>query len=266
MKLLLPLAAGLLAALPLHADDLAGILAPVDATASGAQTAKPGAPAQPAAATAAPRTLEEKDVLAALRQELTNRLGLDGNLQLGFTDPWGSLRIPATGDWKLTVTQLPPSRLASTAIVRFRIDVDGNKVGEWQTILRAQLWKPVWVASRPLDRGGELDPSLCSVQSVDVLREKQALVPAETDLSLYEMAQTVSQERPLAWRDISPRPLVRKGQTVEVVASEGSLHISMKGLALGSAGQGETVLVRNPDSRNSFTARVVSPNTVQVEF
>jgi flagella basal body P-ring formation protein FlgA len=150
--------------------------------------------------------------------------------------------------------------------VSFRIDAADSPIGEWQTILRAQLWKTVWVATRRLDRGTQLDQSLCSVQSVDVLRERQSLVPAETDLSLYEMAQTLSQERPLAWRDIVTRPLVRKGQMVEVVAIDGTLHISMKGLALANAGQGEAVLVRNLDSKSNITARVVSANTVQVEF
>jgi len=267
MKLLAPiLAAGLATAFPLFgADDLSGILAPIDSQA-GAPAAPTTAAAANAPAAATTRTIEEKDVLDALQKELTARLGLEGALQLAFAQPWGSVNLPSGADWNLTITQVPPGKLASTALVSFRILSGGRQVGEWQTIFRAQLWKPVWVATRRLDRGAQIDPSVLNVQSVDVLREKQALVPAETDLSLYEMAQTVSQERPLAWRDIAARPLVRKGQVVEVVANDGALHISMKALALANAAQGETVLVRNLDSKNNITARVVNANTVQVEF
>jgi flagella basal body P-ring formation protein FlgA len=247
------------------AEDLAGILAPVAATpaaATGVAAATDGL--SPAAEH--PRVLEEKDVLAALQKEIASRLGLEGDLRLAFAQPWGAVRLPELGEWKLTITQLPPAGFASTALVRFRIDLGEKRLGEWQTILRAQVWKPVWIATRRLDRGVTLDSSLCSARQIDVLREKQPMVPIDTDLSLYEMAQTLSQERPLAWRDITLRPLVRKGQTVEVIVNDGALHITMKGLALSSAGHGESVIIRNPDSRSNFTARVVSPNTVQVKF
>jgi len=51
-----------------------------------------------------------------------------------------------------------------------------------------------------------------------------------------------------------------------VIVSEGSLNITMKGLALGTAGAGEMVSIRNPDSRKDFQAKVVGINTVQVKF
>jgi flagella basal body P-ring formation protein FlgA len=80
------------------------------------------------------------------------------------------------------------------------------------------------------------------------------------------MAQTVSQERPLSWRDIALRPLVRKGQLVDVVVAEGGMNISMKGISLGNGGAGEMVSVRNLDSRKEFSAKVINLNTVQVKF
>jgi flagella basal body P-ring formation protein FlgA len=150
--------------------------------------------------------------------------------------------------------------------VRFHIESGGNQVGSWQEILRASLWRPVWVATRRLDRGATPDASSCGLKNIDTLAENLSYVPADTDLSIYEMAQGVGQDRPLTSRDLSLRPLVRKNQLVDVIVSEGSLNITMKGLALGTAGAGEMVGIRNPDSRKDFQAKVVGINTVQVKF
>jgi flagella basal body P-ring formation protein FlgA len=72
--------------------------------------------------------------------------------------------------------------------------------------------------------------------------------------------------RVLTWRDISRRPLVRKGDTVEVSAVDGALTITMKAVAMENGAQGDTVTIRNPDSRRDFSAQVVDENRVQVRF
>ena len=59
---------------------------------------------------------------------------------------------------------------------------------------------------------------------------------------------------------------MRKGDLVDVTASEGALSISMKALAMQNGAQGEAVTVRNLDSRKDFTAIVVDENHVQIRF
>ena len=160
----------------------------------------------------------------------------------------------------------PNGGLTSTSQVRFQIESGGKTIGDWQLSVRAQIWRPIWFSTRRLDRGEIPDGSICSPKNFDILSEKLSFVPADTDLSVYEMAQTVSQERPLSWRDIALRPLVKKGQLVDVVVAEGALNISMKGISLGNGGAGEMVSVRNIDSRKEFSAKVININTVQVKF
>jgi flagella basal body P-ring formation protein FlgA len=76
----------------------------------------------------------------------------------------------------------------------------------------------------------------------------------------------VNAGRVLTWRDITRRPLVRKGDVVEVSAGDGQLLITMKALAMENGAQGDTVTVRNPVSRKDFAAMVVDENRVQVRF
>ena len=244
------------------AQQLSGILTPLDAAPALSTSTSKTTPAR----INGPRTIEEKDVLAVIERELTTQLNLDGELRLTFARPWAPVRLENGADWKLAITQLPAGGLASSPLLRFRVEAAGRTLGEWQMVVRAQLWKSVWVANRRLDRGQTIEPSFCTAQSIDVLRERQALVPAETDLSLYELAQTLSQERPLAWRDITARPLVRKGQQVDVVAKDGAITLNMKATAMSNGGAGEAVIIRNPTSRKDFSARVTGANTVQVVF
>jgi flagella basal body P-ring formation protein FlgA len=79
-------------------------------------------------------------------------------------------------------------------------------------------------------------------------------------------ARPIPAGRTLTWRDIARRPLVKKGELVEVTAVDGPLAVSMKALAMENGAQGDTVTVRNPESRKDFAAMVVSENRVQVRF
>jgi flagellar basal body P-ring formation protein FlgA len=100
---------------------------------------------------------------------------------------------------------------------------------------------------------------------VDLFRERDAL-PAAVGDQTFVFARAINPGRVVTWRDIARRPLVKKGDMVEVSAAEGNLSISMKALALQSGAQGEAVTLRNLESRKDFTAFVVDENHVQVRF
>jgi flagella basal body P-ring formation protein FlgA len=232
-----------------------------------AATFQKSEPAAPAVVTSLGMvTIGEREIVDALQRELTARYSLEGDLKLSLSQDWKPLELRNGRDWKLVIDQAPLGGLSSRSQVRFHIESGGNQFGSWQELLRASLWRPVWVATRRLDRGVTPDASSCGLKNIDTLAENLSYVPADTDLSIYEMAQGVGQDRPLTSRDLSLRPLVRKNQLVDVIVSEGSLNITMKGLALGTAGAGEIVGIRNPDSRKDFQAKVVGINTVQVKF
>ncbi len=255
----------------LSASELGSILSPVAYAPAQSPAASfadsHSAPQTPAVLTAnGQSSLVERDVIAALQRELVARYSIEGDLKLSFLQPWKPLPISNAQDWKLVVDLAPNGGLTSTSQVRFHIESGGKTVGDWLLSVRAQIWRPIWFSTRRLDRGEIPDGSICSPKNFDILSEKLSFVPADTDLSVYEMAQTVSQERPLSWRDISLRPLVKKGQLVDVVVAEGALNISMKGISLGNGGAGEMVSVRNIDSRKEFSAKVINVNTVQVKF
>ena len=109
------------------------------------------------------------------------------------------------------------------------------------------------------------DPGLLDVRRVDIFHERD-VVPASVGDRTFIFSRALSAGRLLTWRDIGRRPLVRKGELVEVSVAEGQLNISMKGLAMQNGAQGEAVQVRNLESKKEFTAFVIDENRVQVRF
>jgi flagella basal body P-ring formation protein FlgA len=159
----------------------------------------------------------------------------------------------------------PPHVLAPQMIVRVRLTVAQRNLGEWNLPVRAQLWSDALVARTPVARGQLLDTTLFDVRRTDFIRDKDA-IPAGSDLSNLTIARGVEAGALLSWRDVTRRSLVQRGSRIDVVAADGALSITMKGLAMQSGALGETIVVRNPDSRRDFSAVVIAENQARVSF
>lgn len=242
---------------PLHSlrPWLLAVLASLALASAG--RAEPEAPAAPQT----PFTRDE--LIAALTRALAGHFNFEGELQLELIRPWTPPTRVAS-DWQLAVVEFP-SVPSSSMMARCRVVADGNSVAEVTFVVRAQLWREAWVAKLPFAAGATFDPAGLETRRVDSLRERDALPAAVGDRS-YVLARAVPAGRLLTWRDIMRRPLVKKGDLVDVAAIEGTLVVTMKALAMENGAQGDTVTVRNPESRKDFAAMVIDENRVQVRF
>jgi flagella basal body P-ring formation protein FlgA len=220
-----------------------------------------GAPLASAAPAPAPYT--DDQLITALQRDLAGYFRLDGDLELQMLRPWAP---PATqaSTWDVVVTEYPqvPS---GTMVVRCRVLGDGATVDDTTLVLRAALWRDAWFARQPLAAGAMFDPAVLEARRVDCFRERNALPAAAGDRS-FIFARQVPADRLLSWNDIARRPLVRKGEIVDVVASEGMLFVSLRALALENGAQGDLVVVRNIESHKDISAVVVADNRVEVSF
>jgi len=218
-------------------------------------------PAPAGIVSAAP--LAQDQFLAALNRDLAAHFNLTGELTLELLRPWTPPARTAVS-WQVVVAEYPVVA-ASSMLVRCRVLADGVTVGEASLVLRASLWRDVWAARTPQPLGATFDATQLETRRVDVFRERDAL-PADVGDSSFIFTRALTANRLLSWRDISRRPLVRKGEMVEVAATEGTLLITLKGLAMENGAQGDTVTVRNLDSKRDIHAQVVAENRVQVRF
>jgi flagella basal body P-ring formation protein FlgA len=212
---------------------------------------------------AGPTPLTQEFFLAALTREISTHYNFEGDLQLDLLRLWTSPARVAT-NWEVTVQEFPAVP-ASSMLVRCRIVADGALVGDTSLMLRAALWRDAWATRQPLTAGMTFDPGMLEARRVDTLRERD-LLPAVVGDKSYIFARGIPGGRMLTWHDIARRPLVRKGGTVEVSAADGLLNVSMKALAMENGAQGDTITVRNPESRRDFAATVIDENHVQVRF
>ena len=208
--------------------------------------------------------LTSEKLIAALGRDLTAHFNLEGDLQLELLRAW----TPPTRSaavWVVSVVEFP-SVASASMLVRVRLFADGQPVtaaADGALVLRASLWRDAWVARLPLTVGGAFDPAALEVRRVDLFREREVLPAAVGDRS-FIFTRSVAAGRLLTWRDIARRPLVRKGDFVEVSATSGLLLVTMKAQAMENGAQGETVTVRNPVSQKNFSAVVTDENRVQV--
>jgi flagella basal body P-ring formation protein FlgA len=201
--------------------------------------------------------------VAALSRELSAHFNLEGDLQLELLRAWTPPALVAN-DWQVAITEYP-SVASSAMMVRCRLLADGATAAELTLTLRAALWRDAWVTRQPVTTGATFDPAVLEARRIDLFRERDAL-PAAVGDQTFVFTRGVNTGRVITWRDIARRPLVKKGDMVEVSAFDGNLAISMKALALQSGAQGEAVTLRNLESRKDFTAFVIDENRVQVRF
>lgn len=208
--------------------------------------------------------LTAEEALTTITRQLQDRYSPEGELKLQIASRWGRILVP--NEYELTIVDYPAAGLSSAFVARCKLTAKGQALGDFPVSLRAQLWREVWVAEGRLDRGQVLDRSLISAQKIDVLRERETPLSSDIDPTIYDLAQSVAPGHPLTRRDVSERPVIHKGEVVEVVARQGAFAIRMKALALENGVSQELIKMRNIESRKDFTAQVINESQVEVHF
>lgn len=207
--------------------------------------------------------LAHEEFVAALSRDLCSHYNLEGDLQVDLPRSWTPPDRVAH-NWQVQLGEYP-TLPSGSMLVHCRLLADGEVAADSTLLLHASLWREVWLARQPLGTGTTFDPTLLDTRRVDLLHERDVIPSAVGDRT-FVFVRTIQAGQLLTWRDLARRPLIRKGDVVEVSASEGMLSVTMKALAMQNGAMGEAVTVRNLDSRKDFTAFVVDENHVQVRF
>ncbi len=229
--------------------------------AQSADATLPATPAAASASVAAPAS--EHPWLATLSALLVDRYHAAGELRLSWQRPPAA----ASADAELELVNAP-AVLAPQIVVLVRARDASGRVAEHSLLLRAELLRDAWILRQPATIGSPLVPAALESARVDALRERDALV-LDTSSAVapeFDFARAVPAGRVLVWRDVVRRPLVRRGQPVDVVATDGALTVSLRAVALHDAARGDSVRVRNPDSKKEFVATVTAESRASIRF
>ena len=211
------------------------------------------------------KILTESELVDAIEKDFPRRFPFKGELKVSLSRPWVPLKLPGQ-DFFAECIQIAGNGLSNNMSFVLRVVSDGKIVGEWPMQVRVELWQDVWIASQRLDKATVLETSLLSQRRLDVLREFVAPLTVDQEVQGFEVNQPVQAGRPITRRDIVEKTVVKKGQLVDAVASEGGLNIRMRAMAMEAGPAGAVIRVRNIDSQKEFVAQVLNENQVQVRF
>ena len=208
------------------------------------------------------RALGEAELRDLLTATLQGEVVKDrGELELRFSRPWSPVNVPDE-PIALKLLDVPATGVTPNFIARFEITAGTERVGPWQVVLQARLWREVLVAKSTLKRGGPLSGAEVTAERRDVisLREPlEAVALSDPSLDLYE---GVPSGQTVLARHVRARAVVQRGQIVDAFMREGSMSISLKVEALGDGATGQTIRVRNPKTKREFYAKIQDEQTV----
>ena len=201
--------------------------------------------------------------------ELTNgiqqRHRLEGDFKLTPRERWNAFYVPG-GDWRVEVVETIPSKLGSITLVQFKVYVNEKLIGVWKQSFKCQLFQDILVCDDNLTRGTPVSQADFSIQNVDVLQLRQRPVLVGQLRGRHQLRQYLNPGVPLSWRHITTIPLVRRGDIVDVIATEGALMISLKAKAIEDGADGDLIRVSNLSTNKKFQAQVIDDKKVRVLF
>ncbi|MSU62208.1 MAG: flagellar basal body P-ring formation protein FlgA [Pedosphaera sp.] len=212
------------------------------------------------------RQLDEPE----FKQMLTTVLQRDtvkdkGELELRLARPWAAVVVPDEA-LVLKVIDLPAGGLGGNCVLRVELICGEERVGNWQLVAQARVWRDVPVAQSTLKRGQLLRDADITRERRDVLVLREALQTSALEDGSLEIAEVLQAGQPLLSRSVRIKPAVLRGRVVEALILEGTMTISMKVEALEDGLPGQRVRVRNPKTKREFFGKVQDEQTIVVNM
>jgi flagella basal body P-ring formation protein FlgA len=124
----------------------------------------------------------------------------------------------------------------------------------------------VVVAARPVATGQRLRADDLRLAERDIARLRDDYFVDPGAVIGQEVRQMLRAGDVVGQRAVRPATVIRRGQTLMIEASDGTVTVSMRGEALQNGRRGELIRVRNLSSQRVIDARVVGPDRVRVIF
>lgn len=200
-----------------------------------------------------------------LRDALIDKFFPEGTLKIELSRPWNDLLVNPN-NWTLQVIEYPAEGLQKNINLRFRIFSDAKPLGEWYVGIHCALWQEGLLLKTKLNKGQALEESFFQKTPVNVLSNNNLYVPSSIQIEDYEVTRSLNHTSILEWNDIRVKPIVRKGQIIDVIVDDGLMSIRTRGTAMENGSIDEMIFVRNLASSKKIQAKVINDNTVQVFF
>lgn len=142
-------------------------------------------------------------------------------------------------------------------------EVDGTIIRRLSGTAFLDCWAALPCAAFPLNKGDVLTP-----ESITFVRKNLAYIsgePWDGKGGPWRVTRNITLEEPVLITDLTYVPTVRKGSIVTLIYHSGSVRLAVKAEALADGVKGETIPVRNVNSRKEVYATVNDSNSVIID-
>jgi flagella basal body P-ring formation protein FlgA len=155
-----------------------------------------------------------------------------------------------------------PQRAAPASLMT--VQVQCPQPGGWivRIPLRLQLFRPVLVTTRPLQRGDGIRAGDVRTEERDVTRLGYGYIENPGQLTGRTLARPLVAGSVLTPAAMGGRRMVRAGDHVQLVAQLDGIEVRASGVALGGGDNGARLRVRNESSGRVIDAMVSAPGVV----
>ncbi|MDD1793555.1 flagellar basal body P-ring formation protein FlgA [Enterovibrio sp. ZSDZ42] len=173
-------------------------------------------------------------------------------------------KIPGVCDTPVKMELSDPSR----PVGRMTLTLICEQPRYWKTRVKAQsaVTVDMVVAKKPLKRGQSIQGGDLSSKAVNIAYVRYSYFTEKKKLIGKVVSRNVSAGRVLTPRLVEMPEWVKRDDVVIIEARRDNMLARMKGIALESGSEGDTIRVKNITSEKEIQATVSAPGTVSTTF
>lgn len=150
-----------------------------------------------------------------------------------------------------------PGRIA----LRFAIqEIDGKVLQRFTGTAFLNVWVDTPATARPLAKGDTLYQQDIVYKNVNLAYERADLWDGKG--GPWQVIRPLGANEAISTTDLKPLSAIKKGEKITLVYNKGGIHLSVLVEAMEDGALGDTILVRNLDSKKQIYGKVQDKDTV----
>ncbi len=177
-------------------------------------------------------------------------------------------KLPLLPRGRITYKVIPPKVMQGMGTIPLSILflVDGEFYKKVKATVKIRIFKEVVVTGKPLGRYRTITQDDVYMKKMDITNLPNDIITNYKDVLGKRVRRNIWAKVVLRAEYIEFPPMVKRGDTVLIVAESEKMKITALGEVRKSGRRGERVKVINLNSNKRIFARIIDENTVKVDF
>jgi flagella basal body P-ring formation protein FlgA len=150
--------------------------------------------------------------------------------------------------------------------MRVELHLDGAIVEKGAVSLNIRIMADLLVPEQNIKRHTILDANMFVLKRFDVTSIRENMLSDARQMVDCRAKQNLTADRYVSLSRIEKIPDVENRQQVTILGSSGLFEIRAKGTALQNGYVGETIKVKNVDSRKILMGKVIAPGVIEISI